>query len=84
LRDVLDVEIPPAGFYLWPHLDMDDEVFTRELFTRQNITVLPGSYLSRESGGLNPGKHYVRMALVATMEECLEAANRIKEFMASL
>ena len=56
----------------------------KALFARQNVTVLPGSYLSREAHGVNPGRDYVRMALVATIKECVEAANRIKEFVAGL
>jgi len=52
-----------------------------KLFEKQNITVLPGSYLSRKVGGINPGKNYVRMALVAPLEECIDAAERIKTFL---
>lgn len=87
LRDILDVEIPPAGFYLWPdvsRLGLGGESFTQGLFASQNVTGLPGGYLSREAHGLNPGKNHVRMALVATMEECVEAANRIKTFVEGL
>jgi N-succinyldiaminopimelate aminotransferase len=84
LSPVLDVEIPPAGFYLWPRLNIDGEIFARELFAQQNITVLPGGYLSREALGVNPGLNYVRMALVAPLAECVEAAYRIKEFVVGL
>jgi N-succinyldiaminopimelate aminotransferase len=84
LRDVLDVEIPPAGFYLWPRTPMDGETFARELYARQNVTVLPGAYLSRDSGGIHPGRQHVRMALVAPLEDCVEAACRVKEFVLSL
>ncbi|MFM8331758.1 MAG: succinyldiaminopimelate transaminase [Candidatus Methylumidiphilus sp.] len=87
LRPVLDVEIPPAGFYLWPNvsgLGLDGEAFTRELFARENVTVLPGGYLSREAHGVNPGLNHVRMALVAPLAECVEAAYRIKEFVGGL
>ncbi len=84
LRDVLDVEIPPAGFYLWPKTPVEGEAFARDLFARENVTVLPGSYLSRESSGVNPGRDYVRMALVASLEECVEGARRVKEFVQSL
>ncbi|MFZ4702680.1 MAG: aminotransferase class I/II-fold pyridoxal phosphate-dependent enzyme, partial [Candidatus Methylumidiphilus sp.] len=83
MRNVLEVEIPPAGFYLWPdvsRLGLDGEAFARDLFASQNVTVLPGGYLSREAHGLNPGHGFVRMALVASLEECVEAAIRIKEF----
>jgi len=84
LRPVMNVEHPQAGFYLWPETPCDDEQFTRDLFNQQNVTVLPGSYLSRQSDGINPGKNRVRIALVASIEECLEAANRIKEFIEHL
>jgi N-succinyldiaminopimelate aminotransferase len=80
LKDVLDVAVPPAGFYLWPRTSGDEQAFTRELFARQNVTVLPGSYLSREAHGINPGQNHVRMALVAPLDECVEAAHRIAEF----
>ncbi|MFI2810551.1 MULTISPECIES: succinyldiaminopimelate transaminase [Microbulbifer] len=79
LDGCLDVSAPEAGFYLWPRVG-DGEGFARELFRQQNITVLPGSFLARESGGSNPGREYVRMALVATLEECIEAARRIRAF----
>jgi N-succinyldiaminopimelate aminotransferase len=72
---------PDAGFYLWPRVPISDEDFARGLFERENVTVLPGSYLSRESQGINPGAQYVRMALVAPLDECIDAAQRIKRFM---
>lgn len=84
LRDVLDVEVPPAGFYLWPRTPVDGETFSRNLYAQHNVTVLPGSFLSRTSGGIDPGREHVRMALVAPLEECIEAAFRIKEFVQSL
>jgi N-succinyldiaminopimelate aminotransferase len=84
LKDVLDVEIPPAGFYLWTRTPCDDTEFARGLYAGQNVTVLPGSYLSREAHGINPGSKHVRMALVAPEEECTEAALRIREFVQSL
>ena len=84
LQEALPVEIPPASFYLWPRTPMDGETFARDLFARQNVTVLPGSYLSRESNGINPGREHVRMALVAPLDECVEAAMRIKEFVQTL
>jgi N-succinyldiaminopimelate aminotransferase len=80
LDGCLDVERPDAGFYLWPKTPTDDETFARELFARQHVTVLPGSYLGRSRNGLNPGAGHVRMALVASVDECIEAAYRIKEF----
>jgi N-succinyldiaminopimelate aminotransferase len=80
LAPVLDLELPAAGFYLWPRLPMDDAGFARELFRHENVTVLPGQYLSRECGGDNPGRNHVRIALVAELEECIEAARRIRRF----
>ncbi|GAA5523818.1 LL-diaminopimelate aminotransferase [Microbulbifer aestuariivivens] len=79
LDGCLDVAQPDASFYLWPRVG-DGEAFARELYRQQNITVLPGSFLAREVNGENPGAEYVRMALVATSEECAEAAQRIREF----
>lgn len=84
LAPVLEVSHPEAAFYLWPRTPIDDTDFARLLFARQNVTVLPGSYLSREVGGANPGRNRVRMALVASVEECIEAAGRIREFVLSL
>ncbi len=83
LSDVLKVSHPDAAFYLWPETPVDDETFARELFARQNVTVLPGSYLSRDNG-VNPGANHVRIALVASLDECIEAASRIIEFTGTL
>jgi N-succinyldiaminopimelate aminotransferase len=80
LQPVMNVQRPDAGFYLWPETPVDEEEFARELFRRYNLTVLPGSYLSREAHGINPGKNRVRMALVASVAECVEAAKRIEMF----
>ncbi len=80
LDGCLDVVRPDAGFYLWPRVPGSDEDFARDLFAAQNVTVLPGRYLSRDAGGANPGAGHVRMALVAAPDECLEAARRIREF----
>ena len=60
----------------------DDAAFTRGLYAAANVTVLPGSYIAREAHGVNPGRGFVRMALVSTVEECVEAAERIAEFAA--
>ncbi|MBJ6611410.1 MAG: succinyldiaminopimelate transaminase [Candidatus Thiothrix moscowensis] len=78
LAPVLDVKLPQASFYLWPVTPVDDETFTRELFARAHVNVVPGSYLSRDVNGLNPGRNRVRLALVASLEECTEAAERIR------
>ena len=80
LQAALRVERPDAGFYLWAPTPIADSEFARRLYAEQNVTVLPGSFLARESGGVNPGANYVRMALVAEIGECLEAARRIVEF----
>lgn len=84
LGDVLDVQAPDAGFYLWPQTPISDETFARELKRSQNVTVLPGSYLSRQVNGKNPGAKRIRMALVASIEECREGAQRMREFIQSL
>jgi len=84
LQPLLQVSQPEAGFYLWPKTPINDTVFARDLFAQQNVTVLPGSYISREAHGLNPGESYVRMALVATLEECIDAAKRIREYVGTL
>lgn len=84
LGDVMKVSRPDAGFYLWPKTGISDETFARELKRQQNVTVLPGRYLSREVDGRNPGAGRVRMALVATLDECIEGANRIREFVGTL
>lgn len=80
LAPVMDVKRPDGGFYLWPNVGTDDAEFCRELFVAQHVTVVPGSYLSREVDGFNPGAGRVRMALVAPLAECVEAAERIRDF----
>jgi N-succinyldiaminopimelate aminotransferase len=80
----LDCRIPDAGFYLWAKTPIADTDFARELLRQKNVVVLPGSYLAREAGGVNPGANYIRIALVAAHEECLDAARRINDFCLSL
>jgi N-succinyldiaminopimelate aminotransferase len=80
LERVLDVRLPDASFYLWAGVRGSDTDFARDLLAQYNVTVLPGSYLAREAGGANPGAGRVRMALVADTPECLEAAQRIVQF----
>ncbi|MFL1560192.1 succinyldiaminopimelate transaminase [Pseudomonas sp. O64] len=80
LKPVLDVQSPDGGFYLWPNVNGDDAAFCRDLFVEEHVTVVPGSYLSREADGVNPGAGRVRMALVAPLAECVEAAERIRDF----
>ncbi len=78
LSAVLDISTPPAGFYLWPRLPIDDETFTQQLLASQHVRVVPGSYLARDArDGSNPGKNRIRMALVASPDRCAEAADRI-------
>ena len=81
LAPVLDVQRPDGSFYLWPKVPMDDAEFCRQLFEQEHVTVVPGSYLSREVEGVNPGAGRVRMALVAPLAECVEAAERIRAFL---
>ena len=81
MNGTLDVVEPEAGFYLWTRVPGgDDMVFARELFARTNVTVLPGQFLARDAHGINPGRGYIRLALVANLEDCVEAAGRIVEF----
>jgi N-succinyldiaminopimelate aminotransferase len=84
LEGLLEFEAPEAGFYLWARVPMDDAVFARELYRRQHVTVLPGSYLAREARGVNPGRGYVRIALVDHLDQCVAAARRIAEFVRAL
>ncbi|MDM3888387.1 succinyldiaminopimelate transaminase [Pseudomonas sp. BCRC 81390] len=81
LQPVLDVQRPDGSFYLWAKVPGSDAEFTRDLFAAQHVTVVPGSYLSREVDGVNPGAGRVRMALVAPLAECIEAAERIRAFL---
>ncbi|WP_373784868.1 succinyldiaminopimelate transaminase [Delftia acidovorans] len=87
LARVMNVRLPDASFYLWAgipeSLGLDDADFARELYAATGVTVLPGSYLAREANGRNPGAGRVRMALVAETAECLEAAQRIAQFIES-
>ena len=81
LAKVLDVKLPDAGFYLWAVVPGgDDQAFARDLLAQYNVIVLPGSFLARESQGFNPGAGRIRMALVAETQECMQAAQRIVEF----
>ncbi len=84
LAPVLEVKQPDAGFYLWVKTPIDDEIFARDLYAQQHLTTLPGSYLSRAIEGKIPGKNYLRMALVASLEECVAGAHRIRKFVESL
>jgi N-succinyldiaminopimelate aminotransferase len=84
LRPALDVEMPEASFYLWLKTPVPDPEFARRLYCEQAVSVLPGSYLGREARGVNPGENRVRVALVSTLAECVEAARRLRALMESL
>lgn len=79
LADVLPVNMPEAGFYLWIKTPVSDTSFCRRLYQEKNVVVLPGSYLARDADGINPGKNFVRVALVSSVAECREALERIRE-----
>lgn len=84
LSPVMNVSLPEASFYLWAETPISDTEFARRLFDEQNITVLPGSFLARDTETGNPGQNRIRMALVAPIEECIEAAHRIKHLIEHL
>ncbi len=83
LKPVINIDWPDAGFYLWLNIDshkgQGDEQFAKRLYQQYNVTVLPGSYLSRQSDGINPGAGFIRIALVANLEQCVDAAKRIRD-----
>lgn len=83
LAEVMDVVAPPASFYLWAGVGGDDESFARDLYAATNVVTLPGSYLGRSAGGTNPGSGRVRLSLVASLEDCVTAAERMREFVIS-
>jgi N-succinyldiaminopimelate aminotransferase len=81
LHGVLEFDAPDAAFYLWARVPGgDDAAFARGLYAQQHVTVLPGSFLARDAGGVNPGKGYVRIALVDSLAACVEAAKRMALF----
>jgi N-succinyldiaminopimelate aminotransferase len=80
LAPVLPVTKPDASFYLWVRTPIADTAFAQQLYRDYNVSVLPGSYLAREAQGINPGAGFIRLALVANLDETLEAARRIAEF----
>jgi N-succinyldiaminopimelate aminotransferase len=84
LRDCMIFPEPQASFYLWAETPIDDQQFAKQLYSQQNVTLLPGQFLSRATPNVNPGLNRVRIALVAEITECIEAAHRIKEFISSL
>ncbi|WP_414980930.1 succinyldiaminopimelate transaminase [Congregibacter sp.] len=84
LEPVLALNKPGGAFYLWPKVPIDDASFTRRLYAEAGVLVLPGSYLGRDVNAANPGSGRVRMALVAELADCVEAAQRIAEFVRTL
>ena len=84
LSPVMNVTRPEASFYLWAETPIADTTFAQRLFDEQNVTVLPGSYLARDTESGNPGANRIRMALVASLEECVEAAHRIRHLIEHL
>jgi len=84
MQQVFDVTLPDAGFYLWAGIPqrctISDTEYAKRLYAEYNVTVLPGSFLARDAHGDNPGRNRLRMALVAELDECLEATRRIVEF----
>lgn len=80
LKPVCGVDWPDAAFYLWLPTKGSDTEFARQLYIEKNVTVLPGSFLARDSAGVNPGTNRIRVALVSTVDECAESAQRIADF----
>jgi N-succinyldiaminopimelate aminotransferase len=76
--------MPDGAFYLWMRTPVDDREFARRLHREHNVLVVPGSYLARDADGQNPGRNHVRAALVAPLDECIEAAERLTRFSKSL
>jgi len=83
VNPVLPLTMPEAAFYYWAAVPGDDTEFARALYATENVTVLPGSFIGRDAHGVNPGRGFVRIALVSTVEEASEAARRLREFAAS-
>jgi len=84
LQQALKVEEPDASFYLWAQTPVSDTEFAKALYRDYNVTLLPGSFLAREAHGLNPGTNFVRIALVAPLAQCVEAAERIQNLVKNL
>ena len=84
IRTPLQTEMPEGGFYLWIRTPIDDADFARRLQLDYNVLVIPGSFLAREAHGKNPGRNHIRIALVAPLDECVEALVRIMQFAKTL
>lgn len=81
LQPLLDMPVPEGAFYLWPDVAGDDAVFTRELFERKHLMIVPGSYLARDTAEGNPGQGRVRISLVPSVAECVSAAERMRDYL---
>ena len=77
---MLPLTMPQAAFFFWAHVGGDDAAFARALYAATGVTVLPGSYIGREAHGVNPGRGFVRMALVSTVGDAVEAAQRVAQY----
>ncbi|HEY2982410.1 MAG TPA: succinyldiaminopimelate transaminase [Anaerolineales bacterium] len=84
IQEPMRTAMPDGGFYLWMRTPIDDSEFVRRLHHEYNVLVLPGSFLAREAGGENPGRNHVRIALVAPLDECVEAIKRMMQFARNL
>jgi len=84
LKPVLGTDMPAAAFYLWAATPISDTEFAKRLYQDQAVSVLPGSYLARDAHGVNPGTDRVRIALVGPTAECVDAAERIRDFVSKL
>jgi N-succinyldiaminopimelate aminotransferase len=84
MQSPLQTERPDGGFYLWVRTPVEDGRFARDLHEQYNVLVIPGSFLAREANGVNPGKNHVRVALVAPLQECVEAVQRMMRFAKTL
>jgi N-succinyldiaminopimelate aminotransferase len=84
IKPPLKGEMPQGGFYLWLKTPIPDPEFVRRLHAEYNVLALPGSYLARDAGAGNPGRDHVRVALVAPLDQCVEAIDRMSRFAASL
>jgi N-succinyldiaminopimelate aminotransferase len=84
LKAPLKASFPQGGFYLWMRTPIPDPEFVRRLHAEYNVLALPGSYLARDAGAGNPGRDHVRVALVAPLDDCVEAIDRMTRFAASL
>jgi N-succinyldiaminopimelate aminotransferase len=83
LAPVSAIAMPDAGFYFWLRVGGDDAAVARTLLGQYNVSVLPGSYLARDVGGVNPGAGFIRIALVAPPAECDVAADRLAAFLSN-